>query len=183
MMRGGNPMDYYIDMLFRPTATQGAGAATGTNATTSGTNGTSTTGTTTDTTNGATTLPAPAPTGAAPMVGSANDAGPARGEIMHIAAASLKDGTLTLAPEDKTYIAQLVAQRTGMSQQEAEKRVDDVVAKAKAAADEAATKAKEAADAARKAGVALAIWSVVAMLIGAFTASYAATIGGKHRDL
>ena len=69
-----------------------------------------------------------------------------------------------------------------MSQQDAEKRVDDVVAKAKATADEAATKAKEAADAARKAGAGLAMWSVVAMLIGAFVASYAATLGGRHRD-
>jgi len=158
MMRGGNPMDYYIDLLFRPAAAQGA--ATGT-----------TTGTTA-------TMPAPTATG-----GPANDIGPARGEITHIAAASFKDGTLMLTPEDKTYVAELVAQRTGMSQQDAEKRVDEVVAKAKASTDEAVTKAKEAADAARKAGVALAIWSVVAMLIGAFVASYAATIGGRHRDL
>jgi len=176
----GNPMDYYIDLLFRPAAAQGsaAGAATPPAA------GTDTTGTA-----GATPAPALAPTPApAPMVGAAmagpaNDIGPARGEIMHIAAQSVKDGTLTLAPEDKTYIAQLVAQRTGMSQQDAEKRVDDVVAKAKAAADEAATKAKEAADAARKAGAGLAMWTVFSMLLGAFVASYAATIGGRHRDL
>jgi hypothetical protein len=76
-----------------------------------------------------------------------------------------------------------VAQRTGLSQQDAEKRVDDTVAKAKAAMDEAATKAKQAADAARKAGAGLALWSFIAMLIGAFVASYAATIGGRHRDL
>ena len=180
----GNPMDYYIDMLFRPATAQGGAAGTtgqtGTTGTTTGTN----TGTTTATTGTAgATPPAPAPMGGAPMAGPANDIGPARGEIMHIAAASIKDGTLTLAPEDKTYIASLIAQRTGMSQQDAEKRVDEVVAKAKAPADEAATKAKEAADAARKAGAALAMWSVVAMLIGAFVASYAATIGGRHRDL
>ena len=61
--------------------------------------------------------------------------------------------------------------------------MDEVVAKAKATADEAATKAKEAADATRKAGAALAMWSVFAMLLGAFVASYAATIGGRHRDI
>jgi len=180
----GNPMDYYIDLLFRPaTAQSGAAGGTTDGAATGTTNGTAT-DTTGATTGGATTLPAPAPA-PAPMMGAgpANDSGPARGEILHIAANSFKDGTFTLSPEDKSYVASLVAQRTGLSQQEAEKRVDDVVAKAKAAADEAATKAKEVADAARKAGAGLAMWSVFAMLLGAFVASYAATIGGRHRDL
>jgi hypothetical protein len=165
----GNPMDYYIDLLFRPTTASAAGAADTNSGTTTGTTGT--------------TPPAAAAPATMPMGGTAQDAGPARGEIMHIAAASFRDGSFTLAPEDKTYIASLVAQRTGLSQQDAEKRVDEVVAKAKTAADEAAAKAKEAADAARKAGAGLAMWSVIAMLIGAFVASYAATIGGKHRDL
>jgi hypothetical protein len=173
----GNPMDYYIDLLFRPAGAQGSATGSATGAAPAPAAGTDTTGTA-----AATPTPAPAPA-ATPMAGPANDIGPARGEILHIAAQSFKDGTLTLAPEDKTYIAQLVAQRTGMSQQDAEKRVDDVVAKAKAAADEAATKAKEAADAARKAGAGLAMWTVFSMLLGAFVASYAATIGGRHRDL
>ncbi|WP_395017891.1 hypothetical protein [Dongia sp.] len=180
----GNPMDYYVDLLFRPAGAQGAasqGAVTGTDTTTSATGSTTdtTTGGTT-TTPGTTTMPAPMPM---PMGDQAADQRQARGEILRIAATSFRDGTLTLAPEDKTYMAQLIAQRTGMSQQDAEKRIDEVTAKVKAAADEAATKAKEAADAARKAGAALAMWTVVAMLIGAFVSSYAATIGGRHRDL
>ena len=172
----GNPMDYYLDQLFRPAgATGGANAASG-----------STTGTTapTGTTTGTETAPAtPGMQMTATPNGQAGDLGPVRTEIGRIAAASFKDGTFTLAPEDKTYIAQLIAQRTGLSQQDAEKRVDDVVGKAKAAIDDAATKAKQAADAARKAGAGLAMWSFIAMLIGAFVASYAATIGGRHRDL
>ena len=118
--RRGNPMDYYVDLLFRPagpTPAAGEGAAT-------------------------TTTPAPATT--APMTmppsGTAEDLNADRAQILHIAAASFKDGTFTLAPEDKTYIAQLVAQRTGLSQPEAEKRVDDTIAKAKATMDEAAQK-------------------------------------------
>jgi hypothetical protein len=118
-----------------------------------------------------------------PTSGSPEELNAERAQVLHIAAQSLKDGSITLAPEDKTYIAQLVAQRTGMSQQEAEKRVDDTIAKAKATMDAAATKAKEAADAARKAAAGLALWSFIAMLFGAFVASYAAMIGGKHRDL
>jgi hypothetical protein len=166
--RRGNPMDYYVDMLFRP-----AGNAPAAGATTGATGS-----------NASTTM-SPAPATTAPMAptGSANDMNADRSQIMHVVAQSFKDGTITLAPEDKTYIAQLVAQRTGLSQQDAEKRVDDTIAKAKAAMDEAATKAKQAADAARKAGAGLALWSFIAMLIGAFVASYAATIGGRHRDL
>jgi hypothetical protein len=163
--RRGNPMDYYVDLLFRPAGPAAAAAATGTDSTT----------------------PAPAPTAPttlpAPAVAPAGDVNADRAQILHIAAASFKDGNFTLAPEDKTYIGQLVAQRTGLSQADAEKRVDDTIAKAKAAADEAATKAREAADAARKAAAGLALWSFVAMLLGAFVASYAATIGGRHRDL
>jgi hypothetical protein len=166
----GNPMDYYVDMLFRPAGNAPAAGAAPAPAPDAST-----------TMSPAPAVPAPAP---APTPGGpANDANADRGQIMHIVGASFKDGAFTLAPEDKTYIAQLVAQRTGLSQQDAEKRVDDTIAKAKAAIDAAATKAKEAADAARKAGAALAMWSFIAMLIGAFVASYAATIGGRHRDL
>ena len=125
---------------------------------------------------------APAPPIALPTSGT-TDVNADRAQILHIVAASFKDGSFTLAADDKAYIGQLVAQRTGLSQQDAEKRVDDTIAKAKAAIDEAATKAKETADAARKAAAGLAMWSFVAMLIGAFVASYAATIGGRHRDL
>jgi hypothetical protein len=162
----GNPMDYYVDLLFRPA--NAPGAATGGTATT------------------------PAPTnitpGTIPMNGqangeAANDLGPVRAEITHIAAASFKDGTLNLSAPDRSYIAQRIAERTGLSQADAEKRVDDVVGQAKAAFSDMAEKAKQAADAARKTGAALAMWSVIAMLIGAFVASYAATIGGRHRDL
>jgi hypothetical protein len=163
----GNPMDYYVDLLFRPAGPAPAAGTTGTG------------------TEGSTAAPTPATT--APMTmppsGSAQELNADRAQILHIAAASFKDGTFTLAADDRSYIAQLVAQRTGLSQQEAEKRVDDTIAKAKATMDAAATKAKEAADAARKAAAGLALWSFVAMLFGAFVASYAATIGGRHRDL
>jgi hypothetical protein len=72
----------------------------------------------------------------------------------------------------------MVAARTGLSQPEAEKRVSDATAQAKAAE----AQAREAADAARKAAAHLALWSFLALLIGAFTASYAAIVGGRHRD-
>lgn len=83
-----------------------------------------------------------------------------------------------LPAADKTYLAQTIAAKTGVSQAEAEKRVSDAVAQAKAAE----VKARQAADAARKAAAHLALWTFVALLIGAFTASYSATIGGRLRD-
>ena len=79
---------------------------------------------------------------------------------------------------DRTYLAQTIAARTGLSQPEAEKRVSDAVAQAKAAEQ----KARQAADTARKAAAHMALWTFLALLIGAFTASYSATMGGRQRD-
>lgn len=104
-----------------------------------------------------------------------DDAG-VREEAGRILANGLAQGDLS--PADRSYLAQVIAARTGVSAPDAEKRVADALAQAKAAE----TKAKEAADAARKAAAYLALWSFLALLIGAFVASYAATIGGRQRD-
>jgi hypothetical protein len=93
---------------------------------------------------------------------------------------ALYNGDLPAA--DKTYLAQLVASRTGMSQPDAEKRVAEVFDQAKNAKAQAAEKAKEVADAARKTGVYVALWAFISLLVGAFSASYMATIGGRQRD-
>jgi hypothetical protein len=87
-----------------------------------------------------------------------------------------------LPAADKTYLAQLVASRTAMSQPDAEKRVADVFDRAKNAKAQAAEKAKEVADAARKTGVYVALWAFISLLVGALSASYMATIGGRQRD-
>jgi hypothetical protein len=102
-------------------------------------------------------------------------------EVTRIFVQSLRTGALP--PEDRSYVGQLVAQRTGMSQPEAEKRVTDTYAKAQAALKETQAKAQEAADAARKASAWAALWLVVSLLVGAFVASFAATHGGRRRDL
>ena len=87
-----------------------------------------------------------------------------------------------LPEEDARYAGQLVAQRTGLSQAEAEKRVNETFAQAQAKLKEAETKAREAADAARKASAAAALFLFLSLLIGAFIASYSAILGGRHRD-
>lgn len=87
-----------------------------------------------------------------------------------------------LPPADIRYVGQLVAHRTGVSQQEAEKRVTDVYARAQAKLHNAEVAAKDAADRARKASAHAALWMFVSLLIGAFVASLAATYGGRQRD-
>jgi len=101
-------------------------------------------------------------------------------EARRIFAMSAASGEMSDA--DRTYLAQLVAAKTGMSQTDAEKRVSDVVGQAKAAKDKAVDAAKTAADAARKTGVYVALWAFIALLVGAFSASYMATVGGRERD-
>jgi hypothetical protein len=81
-------------------------------------------------------------------------------------------------PGDRTYLAQLVAAKTGIPQADAQKRVDDTIASTK----EAETKARQAADAARKATATFAIFTALSLMIGAFVASAAAAFGGNIRD-
>lgn len=88
----------------------------------------------------------------------------------------------SLPPEDIRYVGQLVAQRTGLSQQDAEKRVTDTYARAQAKLHDAEVAAKDAADKARKASAYAALWMFVSLLSGAFIASLSATFGGRQRD-
>ena len=79
---------------------------------------------------------------------------------------------------DRTYLAQLVQQQTGVSAQDAQKRVDDFVTATKNAED----RARAAADAARKAAAETAIYTALALLVGAFIACVSAALGGRLRD-
>jgi hypothetical protein len=72
---------------------------------------------------------------------------------------------------DRTYLAQVIAARTGMSPADAEKRVDSVVIEAKTAADNT-----------RRNAAHLSFWLTAALLFGAFAASLAAVEGGTLRD-
>jgi hypothetical protein len=111
---------------------------------------------------------------------SSGDAAASQAEVGRILATDALSGDMPAA--DKTYVAQVVAARTGLSDADAEKRVSDVVAQAKSAKDKAVDAAKTAADAARKTGVYVALWAFISLLIGAFSASYMATLGGRIRD-
>lgn len=87
-----------------------------------------------------------------------------------------------LSPEDRQYLAQVIAKRTGLSPSDADKRVNAVFNKAHTAIVNSEQSAKQTADNARKAAAYSALWMFVALLSGAFVASLAATFGGRQRD-
>lgn len=101
----------------------------------------------------------------------------ARAEATRILANGVSSGEVPAA--DRTYLAELVASRTGVSTAEAQQRVDNAIAQAKAAE----VKARAAADAARKTASQAAIFGALSMIIGAFIACVAAALGGRQRDL
>jgi len=110
----------------------------------------------------------------------ANAAPEAKLEIGRILAEALRHGTLPDA--DRAYAARVIAAQTGLSQAEAEKRVDAVYAQGKRVAADEELAARNAADKARKAAAKASLWMFIALLTGAFSASLAATIGGRQRD-
>lgn len=88
-----------------------------------------------------------------------------------------------LPAEDVSYLGQLVAQQTGLTQAEAEQRVTDIFTQMKNRMGEMEAAAKEAADEARETSAYASLWFFISLLIGAFVASLAATFGGRQRDL
>jgi hypothetical protein len=146
---GASSVDYFVDAMFRP----GPGGAVAGGQ-----------------------RPA---NGEAATVGSAA-AGPqpalnaeARAEVTRILARSVAQGRLDEG--DKAYLAQLVAARTGLPPDEAQRRVADTENKARESA-------KETADKAAKSGAYLAFWTFMSLLFGAVAATLAGMLGGQLRD-
>ena len=102
-------------------------------------------------------------------------------EVGRIFFNALRNDSLPAA--DAQYLAQVVAQHTDLSQQEAETRVTETFNTWQTKMQEAETAAKEAADKAREASAYMSLWLFVSLLLGAFTASWVATFGGRQRDL
>jgi hypothetical protein len=164
----GDPSVVLVDRLLRREPASGTAAAASTGATTPGA---------APTTDAAAMTPGAAPATDAGTPVSAREDLATRAELGRMFAPAMRDGRL--APADRAYAARIVAARIGMSQADAEHRVDEIAAQAKIAGDEA----RAAADAARRAAAYFSLWVFVSMLLGAFCASYAATLGGRRRDL
>ncbi len=83
-----------------------------------------------------------------------------------------------IVEDDQSYLAGLIAERTGLPEEEATARItalnDELAAAAQAA--------EEAADLARRVGIITAFLFTVALVVGAAGAWWAAGVGGRHRD-
>lgn len=113
---------------------------------------------------------APAPT-AAPVTGerAVVPDSEARATITRTLIAAAANGRVT--PTQKRTLAQIVSERTGISQAEAEKRVDQAYADAVSALETA-----------RKATVLAGLVTATALLVGLLAAWFAAQNGARHRD-
>jgi hypothetical protein len=152
--RSVNPADIYVDKLFRPdagaqpsAASPGAAGAAPLNAS-----------------------PGQGSPGQGGQAGGQGNPGQSRAEVLRLWTSDFHNDH-DLSGADRTYVARVVAARTGMSQADADKRVNDVIAEAKTDADNA-----------RKGALKLSFWLTAAMLFGAFAASLAAVEGGSLRD-
>ena len=131
----GNALDpnaYFIDQLFRPSATATAAPAADTSA--------------------------------------------VRGEAGRIIAQGAVAGSVS--DPDKAYLAQVVAANTGLTAEEANARVTEVMT----AIDQAKAEAAAAAETARKTGIVAAFLTAASLLVSAVGAYWAAQKGGNHRD-
>jgi hypothetical protein len=96
-----------------------------------------------------------------------------RAEASRILFSGVSEGGLSVG--DRTYLARLVAARTGIPAEEAERRVTEVQ-------DRAMQRIRETAESARRAGAYLSFWSFMALLFGAVAAVMGGILGGEHRD-
>jgi hypothetical protein len=201
-----DPNAYFIDTLFRtaPASDETAAPAADTSTTpaasteapaaststpaasttdTSTTPAASTDATTTAQSSTTTTAAAPASTtSSAPAVSSSSEsaAAPAdttavRDEVGRI---FMQAGDQPVSDTDRAYLAQVVAQNTGLPPEQAQARVDEVMT----AMDQAKQKAAEAAETARRTSVVAAFITAASLLVAAAGAFWAAQMGGNHRD-
>src|SRR4029077_16027604 len=102
--------------------------------------------------------------------GPAPDQAATRTELLRIMAPATRKGG-DVSPDDRAYAARVIAARTGLSQAEAEQRVNQTI-----------TQAKETTDKARRAAAKFSLWIAISLLAGAFSGSLAAAEGGKLRN-
>jgi hypothetical protein len=157
--RGGAPttgtssaLDTVIDTMLRPTVTAQASTAAAKSSTTAAS-------------------PATPATRAQTVSVARNfaDARATRAEISRLLAGSVTSGDLSA--DNRAYLTELVAQHTGMSREEAERRVGNAV-----------KGAREATNQARKAGILAGFVTAAGLVLSLGAAWWAAMKGGQHRD-
>jgi hypothetical protein len=118
----------------------------------------------------------PADPRSVPPAQAAGSSEAATAELSRILMRSAANGELSA--EDRAYVEQMIAARTGLSEADAKARVDAVVKQV----DDAKVAAQEAADTARKSAATTALLGALSLFIGAFIACVAAALGGRQRD-
>lgn len=98
-----------------------------------------------------------------------------RGEVTRIL---LRDPSGEVAPNDRSYLNQLVMRQTGLAEAEATARVDAALGELRSAV----VKMQEAVEKARKFALLLGFAVAGALAVGAAAAWWAAVQGGEHRD-
>jgi hypothetical protein len=136
------PTDYFVDLMFRPAPSAATAAGQ---------------------------RPASDTVGIAPASVQPALSNEARAEITRILARSVSQARID--DSDRAYLAQVVAARTGLSQEEAQRRVTEVEAKA-----------RDAADTAAKAAAYVSFWTFMALLFGGAAATLGGILGGQLRD-
>lgn len=96
--------------------------------------------------------------------------------LVRLLTRSLANGTLS--DDDRGYLASLVARQTGLSQPDAEKRVDATFAEAKTAEQ----KVRDSANAARKKTALAGFLTAATFAVACAAACIAAGLGGRDRD-
>jgi hypothetical protein len=89
----------------------------------------------------------------------------------------------TLSSDDSNYVARIVAQQTGLAANDALARVTTTWQSLREKTSALETAARAEADKARKVTIYVTLWLFISLLIGAFSASLAATIGGRMREM
>ena len=111
--------------------------------------------------------------GAAPPPAPPTAVANTRDEVLRVLQRGVVSGKV---PDvDKSYLALLVSQRSGLPPPEAQKRVDDTLA-------EATRVTREAADTARRGAVLTGLVTAASLVIALAAAWWAAQRGGEHRD-
>lgn len=88
----------------------------------------------------------------------------------------------SMPAKDLSYLRQLISDHTGVTNEEAETRINETYANIQTKAGYEEIAAKNMADEARKASIYTTLWLFISLLIGAFSAGLAAVWGGRCRD-
>lgn len=99
-----------------------------------------------------------------------------RGEVGRILISAVTEGGLD--DGDRQYLVSIVSARAGIPPEEAEQRIDQIVAQAQALEDDA----REIAETTRRIGMVAVFMAAASLLVSGVAAYFGATLGGKHRD-